>query len=56
MLKVFEDKGYENHEKNHAFASGTNAVNHHAASLVLSCLIKLMDSIIPILDSCFDDL
>jgi hypothetical protein len=56
MMKVLEDKDYGCEIKNSAFINGTLPVNRHATTLVLACLIKLLDSVIPLLDSCFDDL
>ena len=53
---MFEDKEYECEIHNKAFMDGTKAVNPHSSTLVLACLIKLLDSVIPLLDSCFDDL
>ena len=56
MMKVLEDKDYGCDIKNSAFINGTLPVNRHSTTLVLACLIKLLDSVIPLLDSCFDDL
>jgi hypothetical protein len=56
MRKVLEDKEYGCEIKNTAFMNGSLPVNRHATTLVLACLIKLLDSVIPLLDSCFDDL
>ena len=56
MMRVLEDKVYGCEIKNSAFMKGTLSVNRHAATLVLASLIKLLDSVIPLLDSCFDDL
>jgi hypothetical protein len=56
MMKVLEDKDYGCDIKNSAFINGTLPVNRHATTLVLACLIKLLDSVIPLLDSCCDDL
>lgn len=56
MMKFYDDKRYNCQERSLEFAEGEALVNRHAATLVLNCLIKLLDLLIPNLDKTFEDL
>ncbi len=55
-MKFYDDKNYDCQERYLEFAEGNAVVNRHAATLVLNCMIKLLDLVIPLLDTTFDDL
>ena len=56
MNSVYEDKKYEVTEITQAYLSCVSQVNHNAATLVIECLIKMLDLLIPLLDRALDDL
>lgn len=54
MLKVYDNKKYEMEEITQAFLNGHKEINRHAATLVLSVIIKLFDSLLCILDKVYE--
>ena len=56
MLTIYDDKKYECPETTHDFLVGKKLINRHASTLVLACLIKLFDNLIPMLEITLENL
>lgn len=56
MERVYEDKHYNIPEVTEAFTSCTRQINRHAASLVVVCLNKVYELLIPFLEQVLENL